>query len=368
VRGGNDICLLFPVFFLFVIPDLIRNPEGYLFFNQKVFPRRFMIIFISGADMFRAREKINELKKRFLEKNNGNGFLISEIEGADFDIAEFRNKILSAGFFAEKKFVIYKRQTLPEKKTTAKNKKTIDKSGQDEEILEVIKKIPEETILLVWQMGEPDEKSELIKHLLKEKYVYVFPALSQNELVDWIKNRVALYGIGIDANAIRLMIESLGNDLHKIDLELKKISCFVDAGATVDQKIIQQMLTRESEDNIFAFIDALAAKNKRLAMEYLQEELNAGVAELAILGAIARQIRIMLQIKALAERGRVDKELLARELSIHSFVAQKSLAQEKNFTANELKNIYRRLMQIDIAIKTGGASAEAMLQLLIAKL
>ena len=67
-----------------------------------------MIIFLHGADAFRAREKLEELKKRFLEKNGGNLFLISEIDGTEFNIAEFRNKVLSSGFFAEKKMIVLK--------------------------------------------------------------------------------------------------------------------------------------------------------------------------------------------------------------------------------------------------------------------
>jgi DNA polymerase-3 subunit delta len=316
-----------------------------------------MIIFLYGSDAFRAREKLEELKRRFLEKNNGNEFLISVISADNFNIAEFRNKVLSAGFFAEKKMVILK------------NFLSL-KSKDEPLVLEIVKKTPEDTVLAVWETADEADfsKSELFKFLSKQKYVYKFSALAGNDLITWIRERAKTHGAAIDNTACHFICDILGNDLQKIDLELQKMCCFVGSGCAVSQSVVEKMLTREAEENIFRLIDALAVKNKRLALLYLKEEFDAGASELSVLGSLSRQVRILLQTKVLQEKGRFGKEELAKELAIHPYVAQKSLAQEKNFHINELKNIYRRLMQVDMAIKSGGAPAGALFELIIAKL
>src|SRR3989338_8578742 len=124
-----------------------------------------MIIFLYGSDTFRAREKLEELKKRFLEKNGGNQFLISNIDAENFNIAEFRNKVLSAGFFVEKKMIIFNYE--------------LRITNYELQILDIIKKIPEEVVLVSWHKGEDEKfsKSELGKYLLKVKYIFEFNLL-----------------------------------------------------------------------------------------------------------------------------------------------------------------------------------------------
>lgn len=316
-----------------------------------------MIIFLYGFDIFRAREKFNELKKKFLEKNNGKEYLVSTISSDDFNIADFRNKVLSSGFFAEKKMIALK--------CGMRNAECRIKDNE-KEILEIIKKIREETILIVWDKSDDEKllKSELGKYLLGQKYVFKFNPLSGNALVSWIRERTKNYGCEIDNEAVAEICDILGNDLWKIDLELGKL-CAYAAPHFITKKIVGEMLACEAEENIFKFIDALAAKNKRLALLSLEEEFAAGAAELQILGAIARQIRILLQIKA---SGVMQKDAIAKHLGIHPYVAQKSFQQVKNFQPNELKNIYRQLLAVDISIKTGGASAKAMFGRMIAKI
>ena len=129
---------------------------------------------------------------------------------------------------------------------------------------------------------------------------------------------------------------------------------------------MQKLLVRETEENIFKFIDALAGKNKRLALLTLQNEFSAGANELAVLGMIARQIRILLQIKS--TQVVPTKDVVAKQLGIHPYVAQKSLGQIKNFHINELKNIYRQLLQIDMSIKSSSMSARVLFDRMIAKL
>jgi len=316
-----------------------------------------MLIFVYGHDAFQVKEKVEKLKNKFLEKNNGQNVLISAIHGAEFSLPEFRNKVLSAGFFAEKKMVILK-DFLAEKN---KNEK---------DILEIIKKTPEETVLVVCENFSKGEmaKSELFKFLFKQKYVFEFNPLSGNALTVWVRERAKFYGCEIDNESIVLICDILGNDLWKIDLELSKLCAYAAREKKVSPAAVKKLLAKEAEDNIFKFVDALAAKNKRLALLVFEEELRAGASELAILGAVSGLVRTLIQTKSLLEKTAYNKNDLAKKINIHPYVAQKSLAQAKNFHINELKNIYRELLKIDMAIKTSAAPAKAMFGRMIAKI
>jgi DNA polymerase III delta subunit len=55
-------------------------------------------------------------------------------------------------------------------------------------------------------------------------------------------------------------------------------------------------------------------------------------------------------------------------LGLHPFVARKLHAQSANFTLAQLERIYRYLLDLDLAIKTGDMTPEAALDLLVAGL
>lgn len=99
-------------------------------------------------------------------------------------------------------------------------------------------------------------------------------------------------------------------------------------------------------------------------MRSLQELLAGGANELYILTMIARQFRLILGAKDLADRG-ASEARLAQELHVPPFVARKLLSQARHFQADELETIHRRVLEMDRAIKTGRIEARLALELLV---
>jgi len=314
-----------------------------------------MITFVYGADSFSAKEKIKELRVEFIKKNSTTHITTTDIIGSDFNLADFRNKVLSSGFFSENKMIVVKDLLL---------NKDIDKDG----IIDILKKVGSDTTLIFWESQEPKKNCKLFKFLEKQKTIFKFNPLSNNELQSWIREHVKKYGCDIDNRALLYIIEVLGFDLWKIELELNKLCLNTDSDKKVTEVQAKKMLVKSAEENIFKFIDALSTKNKKLALKLLKDELDSGAHELLILGAISRQIGILIQTKQILLFNRIDKATLANDLDIHPFVAQKSLAQVNNFHINELKNIYRNLLAIDMSIKTSGTSARVLFDRMISKL
>jgi DNA polymerase III delta subunit len=84
---------------------------------------------------------------------------------------------------------------------------------------------------------------------------------------------------------------------------------------------------------------------------------------------IIRQFRIMLQIKSMSEAGReVDKYSLGRSLGIHHYAVQKTLPLVQKYSFEELKKIYRQLLEIDIKMKSSKVSKAALLDKFVMEL
>jgi DNA polymerase-3 subunit delta len=80
-----------------------------------------------------------------------------------------------------------------------------------------------------------------------------------------------------------------------------------------------------------------------------------------------RQYRLLIQVKELAESGQPPTEI-AKTLKIHTFVSGKLHQQNKNFSLEQLEQIYDHLLDIDVGVKTGRTDMVTALDLLIAGL
>ncbi len=114
-------------------------------------------------------------------------------------------------------------------------------------------------------------------------------------------------------------------------------------------------------------VDALATGDGRRSIVELHRLLDQGKAPLELLGLIVHQFRLMIELKELDSRGMSSSDA-AQALSLHPFVADKAGKQARAFTMDQLEAIYRRLLEIDVQIKTGQTEDIAALDLLVAGL
>jgi DNA polymerase-3 subunit delta len=83
-----------------------------------------------------------------------------------------------------------------------------------------------------------------------------------------------------------------------------------------------------------------------------------------LLGMIVRQFRIMIQVKELNGQG-LNQQEIAAKLKLHRFVVKKAVRQAMNFSMEQLEAIYRKLLETDIAIKTGQMDEVLALDMLV---
>jgi DNA polymerase-3 subunit delta len=82
---------------------------------------------------------------------------------------------------------------------------------------------------------------------------------------------------------------------------------------------------------------------------------------------IVRQFRLLIQMKELAGAG-VRPAEAARQLHVPTFVAEKLARQARAFSMPQLEAIYRELLALDVAIKSGEREPEIALDTFVAGL
>jgi DNA polymerase-3 subunit delta len=141
-----------------------------------------------------------------------------------------------------------------------------------------------------------------------------------------------------------------------------KLSCYK-VGGTVNKEDVEKLVRPNTENEIFKTIEAIASKNKKLALSLMHKHLENGDNALYLLSMIAYQFRNLLIIKELSAQGGQ-----AKNSGLHPFVVQKSSYLCNQFTIEHLKKIYQKIFQVDSDIKTGKIEPELALDLLLSEI
>lgn len=306
-----------------------------------------MIIFLYGEDTFRSREKLNEIKNKFLEKNSsGSGLSL-------FDFSEKKDNLDwpvltgSRVLFSNKRLIIIKSFLL--NSSLEIQKETLEFLQAESKIIE-----DKDLVVVFWEEGLLKGNNSLFKFLKSSSKNQEFKALEGKKLADWIVSRIKAVNsnLNISVLAIDKLIAYVGNDLFQMDNEIAKLVNFKGDKA-IEEKDINLLVNAKVDSNIFETLDAASAGNKKKALKLLQEQLEKGDDAFYILSMYVYQFRNLLKIGKYFWQGLNNQYEIAKLTKLHPFVVQKGISQLRNYNFEKLKEIYKKLEDIDISAKTG---------------
>lgn len=323
-----------------------------------------MIFHIYGTDTHLCREKLREMEAGFIIKKDKGGLNVVRIFADGLDYDRFTQETLTTPFLSEKKLIIVSGIM---SESSAGRKKLRD------QIFEFIKtrETSIENNLLFFDVFEDakkiPQKDALFNHLKEQKYSWECNPPKGRDLPAWINKYCQAEKIKIEGPAITELINLTGGDLTQITLELAKLKAYKN-GESITPADIKNLVKAKFDDDVFKLTDALANKNRRLALKLISDQLLSGNQPLALLASISWQFKTLLKLKAeLEENPRTTAATLATKLGIHPYVAQKNMAAAKNFTLNQLTSINSQLVELEKQLKSGAKNPELLFDLLVAK-
>jgi len=301
-----------------------------------------MIYFLYGQDSYRSKEKLKDIVLGY-KKIHKSGLNLIYIDAKEKDFKDFYSNFKISSMFAEKKLIILKN--------------IFGDAKFQEEFLENIENINKlDDIVVVYEDGESDKRTKIFKSLDKHAKCQNFDCLSPALLKKWIVQKVESNGTKINLDALDLLISFVKNDLWQTINEINKLSNYK-KGLVIEKKDVELLVKPNIENDIFKTIEALASRNKKLALSLLHKHLDNGDNSLYLLSMIAYQFRNLLIIKE-----------SPRNSGLHPFVVQKSLYLCNQFSIEQLKKIYQKIFQVDLDIKTGKVEPEMALDMLLAEI
>lgn len=352
-----------------------------------------MIIFLHGEDTFRSREKLRELKEKFLREVDPSGMNLVTIDGTSTTADEIWAAVAAQSFLVRKRMVVV--EDLGQQKSNAAR----------EGITALLDRIPEDVIVVFWESRScaantkrktlnaklrkvPSTKRRggvtslpaggdiLFPALLKEKYAQEFAPLDGVALARWVQDRVKVLGVTIDATAARELITMVGSDLWRMHNELEKLMAAAtglspslregerEGEGKITSALVHELVDTAPSDNLFAFVDAVGRGDRAGSLRILRELEAARVDPHHLLAMLHRQLRLLVMAADLLERGTPTSQL-AVELRVHPFVAQKLSQQARTSSLSALRALYPRLLELDRKLKSSRAPWQALMELFV---
>lgn len=189
----------------------------------------------------------------------------------------------------------------------------------------------------------------------------------ERDLPDWVGRRARIKGGAIEREAAFDLAASIGRNLRLLDNELDKLIAYRGGAGPVRREDVRLLVPYLQEASIFDMVDAIGQQDASKAVRLLGELERDGAAPLYLLSMIVRQFRILVQVSDLMGRG-LGKEEIAKAIGLHPFPTQKAMQQCHRWRMEDLEAVYVRLLETDLAIKTGKMPDDLALELLVVEL
>jgi DNA polymerase-3 subunit delta len=210
--------------------------------------------------------------------------------------------------------------------------------------------------------GTVDKRKKVNTTLTQLQHVIEFPEATATMVRQAIHQQLQKEKRLMDEAAIDYLLEVVNNKMAPALNELEKVICYANAAHMITLAHIQATLTYSTEHSIFEMCDALIAKNATLTLKTYAQLRQQKEEPLSILMLLARQLRIMLAVKQ-AVRDKIADSELAKQLNVPPFVLNKYRQQVREWSEKQLSDRLKRLIELDVDIKTGRTKADMGLEL-----
>lgn len=325
------------------------------------------------TDDFFGPERLTELKAGFsppelLELNT------TVLDGQKLSLRELAEACEAVPFLASKRLVIVRRLATRFEQRRQALESELEQPGRDpgrrteaQQFCGYLCSVPETTNLVLLEPGPLSQNNPFLRAVAEAGGELVGPrALRDAQLEEWIQDRVRRRGGRISAGAVAELAAFAATNLRVLDGEIEKLVIYA-AGEVITESDVSLLVSSAREVSIFAMVDALGLRNARTALRLLHELLAEGEPPVRILAMIVRQFRLLLQISEMQAMGLGRQEIVA-ELRINPFVLPRMFNQVAKFSLRQLEAIYSRLVETDLAVKTGRVDPVTSLDLLTVEL
>lgn len=317
-----------------------------------------VVYLIHGEDDFAMAKFIKTIQAKLGDPSTA-ALNTTRFDYGGLDIEALRAATNAMPFLAPRRLVILEYPSRKVKNTAERKK-----------FFALLDGLPPTTALLLIEEKTLEESHWLYKWAANaggRAFVRGFNVPKGPQMAKWIGSYVKQRGGEISPQAASFLAESVGDNPRMAALEVDKVLAYVNYARPVDVEDVDTVAAYVGgQGNFFTLIDAMAHRDGAKAMGMLRKLLEEQP-PLLVFFSLVGHFRLLLQAREVFEGGGKDAAV-AKALGIHPYRAKKLVEQARTLSLQTLENIYRRLQEYDLEIKTGQLDAELALESMIAAL
>ena len=295
------------------------------------------------------------LKKQYRDKlvhamaAEGDTMNVSSYSGRDVNPAELIDLAETLPFFSERRVILVQESGF--------FKKSCDI------LADYLSGVPASTSFIFVE-AEVDKRTKAYKAAKKAGAAVEFGVQKEALLTRWVLGRILKEHKKITKETMRIFLDRTGADMGNIDRELEKLLCYTLEKEVIETADVEAVVTERLENKIFEMVDAISACNQKKALALYYDLLALKEAPMRILYLIARQFRILAEVKELAAKGYGSAEI-AGKVGVPEFAARKYLQQAKGISRENLLKALKEGAALEEAVKLGKMGDKISVEILI---
>ncbi|MFV0479745.1 MAG: DNA polymerase III subunit delta [Anaerorhabdus sp.] len=297
---------------------------------------------IVGSELYLIQKKVNEILEAAGVKENDLNVVHFNASTKDFTIQEVIDDCNTLPFLEEKKVVLVRN---PVFLSTLKSL-----SDKEASLLQAyLENSPKHCDLIFYGDITVDKRKKLVKLIQKQCRYHTMEKLSDQEFRNYVLTSIKERGIDLTSLANETLMKQLSNDLQAFHMELEKLSLY---SGQLDEKIIEQLVTRPLDEDVFHLVNAVVQKNMKEAFTRWKDLQILNKDPIYLISILSSQFRLLYQVSVFLEMGMTQNEIQS-ELKVHPFRVTKAIEALRGLSKERCLFLLNELAICDQGFKNG---------------
>jgi DNA polymerase-3 subunit delta len=336
------------------------------------------VILLFGDDDLAIEERLADLTARLADPASAS-FNVSRFSAAGLDLAGFETQVMAAPFLAPRRMVVLDLGTLSGRRLEF-----------PERFFRILESLPSTSVVVALEHVEDraferrrrtstggDTSKAHAEASPFFRWVLDHPgqAVAREHRIPrgrafehWAVERARRLEADLGGKAAARLREVTGEDTRLADQELRKLAAYTNGERPISESDVERLTPAHAEGDVFAMVDSVGGRDAAVAMRLLEHLLEEEDPRY-VFTMIVRQFRLLLLARDALDRGLAPHQVLGEAPHrLPTFVSDKVGRQAVRFSLDQLADIYRELMALDVASKSGRGDLTLGMESLVASL
>jgi DNA polymerase-3 subunit delta len=309
---------------------------------EKLYP----VYFLYGVESFLIEEALRDIRKKLCLGSDPSSAVTFDLE--ETPVQTLIEEAETSSLFGEQRLIVGKNATFV---TSVKSKGDI--LHQEKALISYLEQpLASNVVVFIANTDALDKRKKITKAIEEHACTLHFKPLREMELLQWLTNHVQQWGVRIENDAARKLIQLVGTSLWLLYHECEKLSTFVGQAGVITLPVVDALVSRTLEHDVFKLTEYVMNHKVAEALRLWEDLLTLSQEPLRILALITRQLRLTLQVKMLSEDHQSDKEI-ASFLKVHPYPVKLARNEAALFSEKALRTYLLLAVQAEEQIKMG---------------